>query len=470
MRSIGSIWVLLLLCIILSQPASASYVTPPLQNVSDYNLLLSSSGALDGSYNDAIAFGASVPFSFNGHAGTLSSSGSLDIAGFSVMVDNSTYPVDGLSLLLASGSNMSHLGYFSEGDIFKRCDINSCSPISDACAAHCDYDGDYCVEYENSSSFGYDLMVDFSFKNISESVETHSSMVQVPDLIFSAMQDSSGADTLDINISGYARFLYVLDDRQMGFGDTCYDQFINGSADIPISLNASYPVAGKNRLFFLVAPILREQWYRNNHFDVIVLSQSPLYQANTYLNSNITRNLTLRNYDINETQYGLERIVSNITYLQPPANLTTPENPDNQTNSTNSTNSTIGWQMVEGFSENFNLTSPYLLEDQNHSFAYIYVFNSTYDGLGINNLSIIVYDSFGQMGGYSENITSNMLSFNNQTAENGAPINSTFARKSKGFDYGVLSPVQMSLGLVALLVILMFLNSWLLGDAESKIF
>jgi len=408
-----------------------------------------------------------MQFSLGNHAENLATSGSLDIAGLSAIIDNSTYPTDGLSLLLASGNNMSHLGYHSEGDIFNRCDINSCSPVSDACAAHCDFDSDYCVEYENSSSFGYDLMVNFSFKNISESIETRTSMVQIPDSIFVAMQDSSGADTLDVNISGYARFFYVFDDRQMGFGDTCSDHFINSSADFPISLNATYPVAGKNHLFFLVAPILREQWYRNNHFDVIVLSQSPLYRADVYLNSNLTRNLTLRNYDIVEANYGLEKIVSNITYLLPPANLS---NQGNTTNSTNSTNSTSGWQMPTGFSEDYNLTSPYLLEDQNHSFAYIYVFNSTYSGLGINNLSIIVHDSFGQVSEYSENITSNMLSFNNQTAENGEAMNSTFARKSKGFDYGILSPVQLSFGLVALLVILMFLNSWLLGDAESKIF
>jgi hypothetical protein len=387
----------------------------------------------------------------------------LALAGPSVMIDDSIYPDPYLVILFASGSNLSHLGFHFEGEPDFPCDRVRCVPIGTGCASHCDLDSDYCVEYEDNASFIFDLNATLRFKGISHSVPLNVSYLEIPVDILSAMENSSGADALDLFIEGNATFLYIVNDRQMGYGDACYDSFVNFSSSYPVSINASFPVAGKNRLFFLKAPILREQWYMNNHFDVIVLSQSPLSSSQSYQNGNMTGNLTIRSFDIEENSFGIEKIVSNQTCKPADPSQNQSQNPQNR-----SSNSSSVPAACDGFSEYRNITSPYPLSDDNLSYSYIYAFNSRYQGIGANLLSIAVKDNFGQSGRYSENITSRMLSYNNEYMENGSPIDPAISRKSKAWYAGELSTVQISLGLLSVIVLLLFINSWLMGDKELK--
>jgi len=434
---------------------SASYADPPVLAVSDHNLGLLDTGALEDAYDGLNATHSNVSIHLGAFSSDLPVAATLAIAGPSVMIDDSIYSDPYLVILLASGSNLSHLSFHFEGEPDFRCDRLNCVPIGTGCAAHCDFDSDYCVEYENSSLFIYDLNATLRFQGISISVPLNVSYLEIPAPILSAMENSSGADTLDVSIEGNATFLYIINDRQMGYGDACSDRFVNFSSSFPVSMNASFPVAGKNRLFFLKAPILREQWYMNNRFDVVVLSQSPLIGSRSFLNGNMTGNLTIRSFDIVDGGYGLERIISNQTC----------KIGDSQNRSSNSSSLPPA---CAGFSEYRNLTSPYPLSDNNLSYAYIYLFSSRYQGLGANLLSIVIKDSSGRSASYSENITSRMLSYNNQFMENGSAIDPAISRKSKEWYAGGLSTVQISLGLLSVIILLLFINSWLMGDKELK--
>ena len=220
----------------------------------------------------------------------------------------------------------------------------------------------------------------------------------------------------------------------------CSPAYSNFTAPVPILTHNSFFVAGKNKLFFLHAPILREQWYRNNKFDVIVLSQAPLYHVETYLNGNISKNLSIRNFDIVSDGYGIQYILSNVS------------------NSTCESDSQ--YQESEVLA---GAVTPTQLEQDSHSFAYIYEFNSTYDGLGMNTLSLIVTDYFLDSEEHQEEILSRRLSYDSSITETGDLVSSNISnsRPSIAFRNDKLNIFHISLGLVGLMLILVFANVWI---------
>lgn len=456
MRSDPLAVVLIAILVFSIQAVSASYADPPIQSVSDHNLGLLDTKALENAYDSENATISNVSIHLGAYSAILPVSATLAIAGPSVIIDDSIYPDPYLVILMASGANLSHISFHHEGEPDFICDRSNCAPIGTGCASHCDFDSDFCVEYENNASFIYDLNATLKFKNLSVSVPLNVSYLEIPSQILLAMENSSGADTLDVSIGGNATFLYIINDRQMGYGDACSDRFVNFSSSFPVSMNASFPVAGKNRLFFLKAPILREQWYMNNRFDVVVLSQSPIISSQSFKNGNVTGNITIRSFDIVDGPFGLERIISNQTCKI------------NDSGQNHSANSSSLPPVCAGFSEYRNLTSPYPLSENNLSYAYVYLFSSSYQGIGDNLLSIAIKDSYGRSANYSENITSRMLSYNNEFMENGSAIDPAVSRKSKGWLAGGLSTVQISLGLLSVIVLLLFINSWLMGDKETR--
>lgn len=351
-------------------------------------------------------------------------------AGMNVMVDNMTSPVQGLSLITARGYQLGHLiSLPSSGYPDFVCDDNWFQHMTSETAWRCDFDSDTCAEYEKSAIVRYDLNATFSFGNASETVAMGANTVNVPDIILQAMENSSGTDLLNVSIHGNATAIYTINDRVASFG--CGDNLTNYSVGIPISANASYLVAGTRKLFFLRSPVLLEQWYADNRFDVIVLSQSPLYYGQVGQNGNQTRNFTLRNFTEVTDAYGLSRLESERI---PQASV----------------------------SEYRNLTRPAPLESFPNSFSYVYEFNHSYWGLGMNTLSLSVNDSFLGTGNMSENISSRMLSFNGSYSERGAPKAVEPARDSGSFSVESIGHLQIGLGLVAFVLILAFVNFWVI--------
>ncbi|MEW6722677.1 MAG: hypothetical protein AB1324_05430, partial [Candidatus Micrarchaeota archaeon] len=204
---------------------------------------------------------------------------------------------------------------------------------------------------------------------------------------------------------------------------------------VPFSVERNFTVGGNQKLFFLRSPVLREQWYLNNRFDTVVLSQCPIYRARITRNEEAPQNFTMKEFSMVNDSFGLYSIVSQ----------------------------KLPQSMSAGdWSESTNLTTPAPLENESHSFAFIYEFNFSYAGLGENNFSLFVEDGALRNASYSESLTSRMLSHGNSTAENGSPAELVPSRPSAEFKKDVLSPLEVGLGLVALVILLAFVNFWVI--------
>ena len=353
-------------------------------------------------------------------------SSNITIAGPNLLLDNITHPVADLSLILATNISQGHLwAKPADGLLDFVCDaewFNSGASY----AWRCDFDNDSCAEYENRTEIIYNMTANFTLGNVSETVDVNSTHIQIPEPILLEMENASGFDLLNVTVEGNLTFFYEINDRQ---APECTSSIVNYTFNQSYSMNKSIRAGGYRRLFFLRSPVLREQWFRNNQFNVIVFSQAPIeYSQITKNNESV--NYTLRSYNITTNEFGLREIISNLS---------------NRTN----------------WSEDINESSPFPLELYNHSFAYIYQFNYSYKGLGENNLSLYVVDSFGNSEYYNETLLSRMLSYNNSYTETGLPINNSTARKSGTFEREELSNVEVVLGFLAVLVIILFVNFWI---------
>jgi len=328
-------------------------------------------------YNGGL--GSTLETSYNASSSVFSG---ITIAGMSLMLDNATYPENGLAVLLQEQ-----------------------------------------VPDDSVCNYSYLGVVTFYFKNLtsSEIFPFLPTVVPVPQDILEAMNDSSGADQLEVDMNSTLAGSYA------NGAANCSSILTSGLENISLYASRNFSVFGTNKLFFLLAPVLGEQWFRDNQFDVIVLSQNPLSSAEIYLNGNLTSNLTLRTFEVVNDSYGIQEIVSNLS------------NPN-------------------GWSESVNLTTPTLLEYYNDSFAYVYEFNYSYEGLGQNNLSLVIDDSFLNPQQYDAQLLSRMLSYNDTTTEAGNPVSSSPSRPSAVFTAYPLSSFELAFGLVALLFILPFVN------------
>jgi len=427
MRTIAA---LLLLLVATAFAQSTQYAEPPLDETNQHNL-----DAVPGLdfYDNATALNGTVRIPIGASFREMPVSVSIEPVGFSVSVDNVTCPVDDLSFIALRGARMEHLtslpnqGY---GDF--TCDREWFAQISDETAWRCDLDDDYCAEYENDSSVSYDINITFSFGNLSASVPFDSQAVRVPRAIVEAMRSGSGGN-LTVALNGTVVFLYEINDRALG-GSDCTANYVSETTAIPYSANRSFAVGGSGSLFFLRSPVLREQWAGDSRFDVVVLSQSPLYHADVYLNGNQARNITLRSFGVQENAYGLQEIVSQ---------------PMNQSSGIWSENTAGGLAQKA-------------LDARNRSFNYVYQFNYSYSGLGNSTLYLSVNDSCLVHSAYSDVLLSRMLSYNGSTMENGKPFDAAVARPSSPFSGDILGIITISFGVAAIIILVSFTNFWLL--------
>ncbi|MBD3210487.1 hypothetical protein GF318_03850 [Candidatus Micrarchaeota archaeon] len=404
-----------------------AFALPPVQDAMDENTDFSAE--LEGYFNSSIANNSSIMLSFGDNDRTLYLFASVGIAGMNLLLDNMTHPTPGLSVITARGYQQDHLVAIpSDGYPDFVCDRGWFESGAQY-AWRCDFDGDNCVEYESNTWVFYNGAVNFTFRNVSESVEFTSNEIEVPEAVLEEMETSSGRENLSVIIEGRVEFIYEINNRT--FGADCASNLSNHTGTVPFSVNASFPVAGDRKLFFLKSPVLREQWFRNNRFDAVVLSQSPLYYAEILFDGNQSRNFTIRDFYNTTGAYGLVEIHSN------------------QTSET-------------GFTEYMSQSSPFPLQREDYNYTFIYEFSHRYSGLGLHNLSLSVNDSFLGREQYNETLLSRMLSYGGAYDEKGERLsNSTPARKSAGFAKQELTVIELSLGFVGLVLFLAFLNFWM---------
>jgi len=396
----------LLSLILLSGMAFAQYSSPPLSLLIGNNT--AAAAALDGYYNSSYAQNGTANLSIGNFSRLVNLSASVVIVGLSPNIGNISCVSEDIAVVIARGYYESHL----------------LDPYGE------DFDHDQCTEIEGQTIARYNnLNITFSFRNTSETVPFDSTFLSLPPSILDALESSSGTENLTINVTGIITFIFQIDNPPQG--DCDEHNYTNISGILPISVNQTFLVGGNQKLVFLVRPILREQWFRDNRFDTIVLSQCPLYRAEIRMNGASMKNISIRTFNLTTDEFGFMRMTSNLS--------------DAGGN---------GWM-----EDPSAVATPTPLEMENNSFAYAYMFNFSYQGLGDNNLSIAATDSVLDSEEYNDTLRSRMLSYNGLTMENGQPVNGN-SRPSASSSEGSLTRLEIGLGLVGLVLILAFLNFW----------
>ncbi len=188
--------------------------------------------------------------------------------------------------------------------------------------------------------------------------------------------------------------------------------------------NISYKIENGNLLYFLSKPVLKEQWYKNNHFDSILLSKRKFYKGEIFKNGEQLLTSQLYFFDSSYDQYGL-------------MNILLVKNESNQE-----------------LSEVIAYNVPVPLEINNESFIYAYMFNSTYEGIGKNNLTLVLYDMFGNEFTQTYEITSKMLGFGGNNSEEGTL--SEYTGKSAAFGKEELLLILVPTSIIGILFIIVF--------------
>ena len=95
----------------------------------------------------------------------------------------------------------------------------------------------------------------------------------------------------------------------------------------------------------------------------------------------------------------------------------------------------------------------------NLSYSYIYRFNYSYLGLGDHNLSFYIHEPFSAKTSYfDQQLTSRMLSVDNQYMENGAHIDTNLSRPSSQSANWPIGNISLLLGGLSLLLIISYVR------------
>ncbi|NYZ76802.1 hypothetical protein H0O02_00635 [Candidatus Micrarchaeota archaeon] len=421
----------LLLLLVFVSLAFSIYDDPPLSAVNAQNRLRATE--LSDSFNEEEAQVGSIPIDW--YERSLAINASMKIAGMTLLIDNATSAGQGAGVIVEKGGRMGHPAQRSGVGI---CDKAFFGHYGDS--SECDFDGDGCAEYEYSGDIFYDIDIIFVFGGMNETASAReesvgvfgqlfdnalANTVSVPDGMDKAMENSSGMENLTVILNGTATFVYGVDDR-VPAGMSCISRYGVVSQSMHFTENATYPVEGKNKLLFTTAPLLNEQWFRNNRFDNIVLSQSRIYEAGIYRNGELAGNFTLYSFNITTNEFGLSEIVS------------------------------IPMNDSGNFIGVVNVT-PVQLQESSNAHAFLYKFSYGYEGMGRNELTLAVKDFFGGGQNITQNITSRQLSYDSNRTETGSAYDAATARTSASFSIGSLRLIEIGLGMLGVLIMLLLI-------------
>ncbi|MFH1222628.1 MAG: hypothetical protein V1492_06115 [Candidatus Micrarchaeota archaeon] len=354
--------------------------------------------------------------------------GSMALAGFNLLLDNST---NGSALLIIGrGARANHL----EDVNGAVCDWKRTTD------SLCDLDGDGCTETEREFHAYSHWFINFTFRNKSVVVEppyetlglfghsynhTIANNASIPAELVAQMENASGSEPLEVQLTGTMDFVYAFDNRGGG-GGSCGSSYEVIERELNFSDTAIVYPAGKQKLYFLETPALGEQWFRNNKISILLLSQRQIYLAKLIKNGTTVASFRLYDFNITENEFGLRRIVT-------VANDSSP------------------------FLGQVNAT-PTTLEQENHSFAYLYRFAYNFgQELGLNEFKLEAMDVFGGNATTVQKIYSRQLSQGNAT-ETGSRPNWETTRKSFAHQYDTQQTIQLLFGMLGVIILLVFMR------------
>ena len=269
----------------------------------------------------------------------------------------------------------------------------------------------------------------FYFRNITKEVNVDSNNFVIP---FTREElATSENDTLLVNMSANFEFEYNIEYNTYTdfFDEGCViDKEVNET--ITITKNAfsskEYLVEGEEILYFLEKPVLKEQWFKNNRFDLVVLANKELKYIEIRKNNSTIGTAGFHEFEVETDEHGIKKIISN------------------QTNNENGTQTT----------KQYTKTLPKGLEKQNKTFYIAYQINSSYEGIGNNALGLFLEDDFGGEVKIEEQLLSRALSNTELGFANSNEIElsrQNFTTKDKEIDF-----TYLELGAVGLLALIIF--------------
>jgi len=396
-----------------SLPSYSLFSYPPTNNVTAHNAALAPS--LQDAFDPMIAKNGTVQFDFYGtdlnwvpislHINLSLISASSKLLTIDPSVDNATSATHSSVLIFAWG--------------------NVSLPLETD-----DYESDDCLESQVNSTVNRSAIVTFSFGNVSRTVSTTNNIISVPTAVLEAMKNTSGKELLIVELNTSFNFTYTVDDRRPSFEEGCSHHIMNFSSVIELSDSKNWSVEGNSTLFFLRAPVLGEQWFRNNRFDSLVFSNNRLYRGEISADGNQTFSFRLYDFNITNDSYG-------VWYIQ-----------------------SVPIAPSEGIVAHTVYNAPAPIDPDNLSYHYLYEFNYSYEAIGLKTLELRATSFFNDDYSFSREILSRMLSYSGNVSELGGPANETISRKSIAFQIDSIRGVTIALGLIGILLVVLLANKF----------
>lgn len=271
--------------------------------------------------------------------------------------------------------------------------------------------------------------ITFEFKDDQKTVNTLESVVDIP-------LDLSGSenDTLRILLDGSMVFPYERTTvdwdrvcRTVGNATTCSCEDTTNTEYISITKTFSddleYTVEDGEPLFFLLKPILLEQWLRNNQFYLILFSNAKIYKATIVMDGGSIYEETLYEFGVTEDSFGLKYVTA--------------------------------LNIVSDINETVLLSQPTPLDARNKSYWLTYQINtSDYQAVGEKQFEVSAYDHFGNVFSEDYSILHRAMSGYNNISED-----KEYKRPSTEYVFYDQEPVVFSLGIVAVFMFFVLLLS-----------
>jgi len=243
--------------------------------------------------------------------------------------------------------------------------------------------------------------------------------------------NTTGYESVKIELDGVVRYVYTYKKKHW-VGDpkngSC-EEYETGNETHDANFfsgTKKYTVESGKPLFFLVRPVLREQLIQDNRYDIWIFTKRKIENAEVKIDNNNLRNLTIFNLGIvqNESGYGMFHITS-----------------------TENKSENIATREIK--------INPYLIQRENKTYRYFYEINNSYDELGRHNLSLTIYDSFGEAYTTKNLITSRKLGFNSTDSD----VRQIIKSEIKPIGYSQLSFDNLSktCGLVGVVFLIIFI-------------
>ncbi len=241
--------------------------------------------------------------------------------------------------------------------------------------------------YISNRSLQANMYFEFRNENMSVGLSGINPIINIP-FDVELLETANGTENLTVILEGNYFYAYECPVGGNGTG-------ITYESSISVYDRSEFIVEPGKANFFLVRPVIGEQWYQNNHFDTLVFSRKSIYKSEISMDGNETAYARIYDFSVLKDPMGAWHIIVNETQ--------------------NFSNASM---------ENYEISywaNPVVKED--NPFSHLYEVNYTYDGWGPHWMNITVTDFFLGEHTYAREILSRKIT-RQGVSETGEPAGS----------------------------------------------